>query len=238
MPRTERRPNGSAARTAALLLLPSLCLPSACSPPPPPPGPSIDARQIGLLQEEATKLHQPSRVLFEWRISEQGARFEGQGVARMEPPFRARLDLFLGNGELVVAAALVDDDLRLPVAAPAGIIPPAPLLWASLGVLRPGRLATVLGGEAIDSTRIRLRYRIPQGGEVHYVFRDGVLERGELLRGGRVEETLALERAREGTNLPAVAVYRNLPAFRELEVTVEQVDYVESYPPDTWTFRR
>ncbi len=222
--------------TAGLLL--ALGLLASCAPPAPPPGPTIDARQIGLLQEESTKLERPFRVLFDWRISEQGARFQGQGVARMEPPYRARLDLFLGNGELIVAAALVDDDLRLPVAAPEGIIPPAPLLWATLGVLRPGRLSSLLGGEAIDSTRIRLRYRIPQGGEVHYVFQEGVLERGELLRGGRVEETLALDRAVEGSNLPAVAVYRNLPAFRELEVTVERIDHVESYPPDTWTFRR
>ena len=209
-----------------------------CGAPALPPGPAIDARQIGLLQEESTRLTQPTRVLFSWRISEEGARFDGQGVARMEPPYRSRLDLFLDNGELVVMAALVDDDLRLPVTAPEGIIPPAPLLWAALGVLRPGRLATLIGGEALDSTRVRLRYRIPQGGEVHYVFQDGVLERGELLRGGRVEETLELEPSEVASELPGVATYRNRPAFRELEVRVETIDYVESYPPDIWSFGR
>ena len=210
----------------------------ACAPPAPPPGPAVDAREIGLIQEASTRLTEPTRILFEWRISEEGARFEGRGVARMEPPYRSRLDLFLPNGELVVAAALVDDDLRLPVAAPEGIIPPAPLLWATLGVLRPGRLATLLGGEAIDSTGVRLRYRIAQGGEVHYFFEDGVLERGELLRGGRVEETLVLERQDRDANLPAAATYRNFPAFRELEVRVETIDQVESYPPDIWVFGR
>ena len=216
----------------------SLALVAGCAAPALPPGPAIDARQIGLLQEESTRLTQPTRVLFSWRISEEGARFDGQGVARMEPPYRSRLDLFLDNGELVVMAALVDDDLRLPVTAPEGIIPPAPLLWAALGVLRPGRLATLLGGESVDSTSVRLRYRIPQGGEVHYLFRDGILERGELLRGGRVEETLELEQSGVASELPGVATYRNLPAFRELQVRVETIDHVESYPPDIWSFGR
>ena len=207
----------------------------SCTPPAPPPGPAIDAREIGLLQEESTRLQQPTRVLFDWRINEEGARFNGQGVARMEPPYRSRLDLFLDNGELVAIAALVDDELRLPVATEEVIIPPAPLLWSVLGVMRPGRLSTLLGGEQVDSTRVRLRYRIPQGGEVHYVLAEGVLERAELLRGGRVEETLELEAGDASDELPGQATYRNFPAFRELEVTVEAVDHVESYPPDIWT---
>ena len=57
----------------------------------------------------------------------------------------------------------------------------------------------------------------------------------ELLRGGRVEETLELEQGADGAELPGVATYRNFPAFRELQVRVEAIDHVESYPPDIWT---
>lgn len=207
---------------------------AGCGPPPgPPPGPAIDAREVSLLREQSTQLDAPVRAVFDWRINEGGARFSGQGVARFEPPYRARLDLFLGNGELVVQAALVDDELRLPPGAPEGLVPPAPLLWAALGVFRPGRLSTLLGGEAVDTSAVRLRYRIPQGGEAHFVLDSEQVMEAELLRGGRVEETMEIGPAQD-LDVPGRAVYRNLPAFRELHVEVETVDVVESFPPEIW----
>ena len=50
-------------------------------------------------------------------------------MARIEPPSKARLDLFLDNGEGVLSAALVDDELRLPHGAPEDILPPVELMW-------------------------------------------------------------------------------------------------------------
>ena len=231
-----RRPTVGPARTVmacTILAVPALVLGGCSGPPAPPPGPAIDAREVALLREEATRLQAPFRTVFTWKISEGGARFQGQGVARFEPPYRARLDLFLNNGELVVQAALVDDDLRLPAGAPDGLVPPAPLLWAALGVFRPGRLSTLLGGEAVDSTQVRLRYRIAEGGQAHFVLApDGVVS-AELLRSGRVEETMVV--LPSSGSVPASATYRNLPAFRELEVEVESVQQVESFPPDIWS---
>ncbi len=216
--------------------LATLLLLAACSAPPgPPPGPAIDAREVALLREADTRPLRPIRTVFRWKINEAGARFTGQGVLRMEPPYRARLDLFLDNGELVLQAALVDDELRLPAAAPPGLVPPPPLLWISLGVFRPGRLSRLAGGEAVDSTGVRLRYRIAQGGEAHFTFEGALVTSGELLRGGRVEETLAVNWGAEPEVVPKNTLYRNLSSFRELEIDVEDWDYVESYPPEIWT---
>ena len=58
------------------------------------------------------------RVVFDWRMLDGDARFSGRGVARIEPPYRARLDLFGPGDETVLSAALVDQDVRLPPGSP------------------------------------------------------------------------------------------------------------------------
>ncbi len=204
----------------------------------PPPGPGVDADQVALQQEERTRLEAPTRVLFGWTINEAGARFRGRGVARIEPPYRARLDLFLENGEPIVTAALVDDDLRLPVQAPEGLLPPAPLLWASLGVFRPGATAELLGGEAVGDEATRLRYRLPSGVELHYELARDRIQKAELLRSGEVEESMGLTHTAEVEGLPSEATYRNIAAFRQLAVQAERVQFVEPYPPEIWTVGR
>lgn len=231
---SKREGNGLRAGIAIVGVAAAAVVASCTGSPGPPPGPAIDAREVALLREADTRPLRPMRTVFRWRINEQGARFSGQGVVRMEPPYRARLDLFLENGEAVLQAALVDDDLRIPAQAPPGLIPPAPLLWISLGVFRPGRLSRLVGGEAIDSTGVRLRYRIAAGGEARFEFENGVPISGELLRGGRVEETLRVDWGPDSDVIPSGTLYRNLPSFRELEIEVESVDYVETYPPDIW----
>ncbi len=174
--------------------------------------------------------------MFDWSINEGGARFAGKGVARVEPPYRARLDLFLGNGELVAQSALVDDDLRLPPGTPEGLIPPAPLLWASFGVFKPGLVPRLLGGEATAENTVRLRYDIPGQRELFYWLEDGRISAAEILRDGRTEERVQV--TWEGTDgPPSVANYRNVAAFRELEVEVESIEYVEPFPPEIWSLR-
>ena len=49
------------------------------------------------LETEAVRATAPSaplHILFDWTAREPDARFTGRGVARVEPPYRARLDLF------------------------------------------------------------------------------------------------------------------------------------------------
>jgi hypothetical protein len=228
-----RLSHGSSRRPA--LLVAFLAATSCTGSPGLPPGPTIDAREVALLREADTKPERPLRAVFQWRINEGGARFSGQGVIRMEPPYRARLDLFLNNGEPILQAALVDDELRIPPGAPPGLVPPAPLLWVSLGVFRPGRSSTLVSGATVGSSGISLRYRIAEGGEATFGFTDGRVAGGELLRGGRVEETLSVEWGEEPDVVPKSTLYRNLTAFRELEIEVDSFEFVESYPPDIWS---
>jgi hypothetical protein len=64
--------------------------------------------------ERETPLKEPLQINFRWRLNEARQRHSGIGVARIEPPYRARLDLFTDDLESVVTAVLVDGSLVLP----------------------------------------------------------------------------------------------------------------------------
>ena len=220
------------ARLAPLALLLTICA-SCASPPPPPPPPTIDAQALALRLEARGQLERTERILFEWSIADRDARFRGRGVARLEPPYKARLDLFLGNGETALRAALVGDELRLPPGAPAGIVPPAELLWGTLGVFKPSGDARLRGAEALPDGRTALYYVRPDGIEVRYLIGPTGVQEVERLKQGSVVEQLALG-VPSGGRYPSEATYRNLPEFRELKLTRQAVEQVESYPPDIW----
>ena len=85
--------------------------------------PVPDALGAASVLQDQTRLEDPIRILFVWELNDAGVGVKGRGVARVAPPYRARLDLFLDNGELVIRAALVDGELRLPAGAPNDILP-------------------------------------------------------------------------------------------------------------------
>lgn len=214
---------------ASLVLLPAC----ASSPAAEPPDPAVDAERAALVLEQATRLESPLRIIFDWSLNEQGMRISGRGVTRMEPPYRARLDLFAGNGETVARAGMVGGDLRLPRGTPPGIIPPGPFLWASLGVFRPGEEAELLGGRYVDDGDLQLRYRLSDGDELLFRVRGRQVLEVARLEQGRVLERLTARH--EGDSLlPVEATYRHLGDFRELNVRRDSVARVESYPPDIW----
>jgi hypothetical protein len=86
-------------------------------------------------------------------------RFNGRGVARIEPPYHARLDLFGPRGDTYLSAALVDDQIRLPPGVQAVQLPPPALMWAVLGVVAPPAEA-VLVGTRQDPERAELYYEL------------------------------------------------------------------------------
>lgn len=194
--------------------------------------PVQDPRGAAESLEEATAVRQPTLILFRWRMAEEGLRLSGRGVARVEPPYRARLDLFLENGEAVAVAVLVEDDLRLPVTLPGGLLPPAHLLWGSLGVFRVWPGTEVVGGEELAGGIRQIRMRLAAGDEVRYRFADEAMRSVELLERGSVVKRVELKQ--DGVSVPAEAVYRDLAAFRELVITRESVEHVASFPPDIW----
>jgi len=193
----------------------------------------VQAEETALAMGHRTRLQEPTRAIFAWSLNEAGMRVQGRGVARMEPPYRLRLDLFLENGETLAQAALVGDDIRIPPWTPAEVIPPPPLLWAALGVFRPGVDVPLVGGEALSENEIALRYLLSSEIQLRFKITDGDVEEAELIRDGHVEERVRVVRADTANALPD-ATYRNLRAFRELRITLETVEHVEGFPPDIW----
>ena len=209
-----------------------LILWGCASTPPPPPIPTVDAEQVVLAVERATSLEGAYRLIFDWSATEPDARFQGRGVARIEAPYLARLDLFTDGGESVGATALVEDDVRSARGQLGGLPPPA-LFWAALGVFRPGRSANLQGATRAGDGAFQLTYRYPGGQEVRFHLRENRVDRIDLLRSGRVEEEI---RIRSGGNgrFPIESTYRHLSERRELRITLDTTEHVESFPPDIW----
>ena len=182
---------------------------------------------------EETRLTGPTRIDFTWRLNEAGSRLSGVGVARVEPPYRARLDLFLDSGETVAGAALVDDDLRLPPTTREDVLPPVDLMWGTLGVFRPVEGAELLGGERLADGSARLRYVYPGGEEVRFHLADDRLTALEVVEDGSVVEWVRLERSDDG-RFPRSVTYRNLVDFRELEIRRTEVRAADPFDPEIW----
>lgn len=179
----------------------------------------------------ATAPERPLRVVFSWRALARDARFHGSGAARIEPPYRARLDLFGPNGDGYLSAALVDQELRFPPGTAAVQLPPPGMMWALLGVVAPPAGAE-LRGTRVEPGRTELFYAV-DGGILRYDLRGGRLAAAEW-EGNGARMDVRLDGAAEH-DVPRRALFRDLSAFTELELNLEQVDEVEPYPPDIWT---
>ena len=192
-----------------------------------------DASGEALLAERDTQLGQPSRLTFAWSAQEPDFRGSGVGVARVEPPDRARLDLFLDNGETAAIAALVGDELRIPDALPTELVPPPALLWAALGVFRPGVGAEQLSAGVAEGV-LEADYRLSNGDRARFRLRNRAIVDAALLQRGSVVEQVFVSGRYEQTAYPARATYRNLPDFRELKLELEAVENVDRFPPEIW----
>ena len=137
------------------------------------------------------------------------------------------------NGEAVAIAALVGDELRIPASLPTELVPPPALLWAAFGVFRPGAGAEMVRGRLANGT-MELEYRLPTGDLVRFRLRDRAIVDAELLERGSAVERVFISGLEGETIFPEEAVYRHLPDYRELRLTLESVDYVDSFPPDIW----
>ena len=195
--------------------------------------PVADAETAAMELHGATDLEEPLRIVFAWSLNEAGQRLHGRGVARVEPPYKARLDLFLHNNETVVTAALVDGDLRLPAGAPDDILPPADLLWGVLGVFRPPEGTELLGADHLEGGAMRLRYAYPDGTELHYEVVGGSVRMLEMLDRGQVVQRVRLEPS-AGDRYPVEAVYRNMADYRELTLERESLQAVDPFDSEIW----
>jgi len=221
----------------ALLLVAAFGVTSACaSSEPVEDARPMDAGQLAQNAQRASALDVPYRLVFAWSLNEPGMRLQGQGVARVEPPYRARLDLFARNGERITSAALVDGDLRVPEGMP-GFLPQSTFFWGSLGVFRPHRSMGLAGGSWRRDGLAELRYLPTESSELLVRLAGSRVQEMVRRSNGRAVEELRLDMV-DGERFPREATYRDLSQTRELRLTLESVEHVESYPSDTWTPRR
>jgi len=226
-----RRARSLAARGRWALALVAL---AACGPRRPAViAPIVDADGTAARIQSESGLDEPLQIVFSWQLNEGGQRVQGRGVARVEPPYKARLDLFLNNGETVISAAMVDGDLRLPDGAPADILPPPDLMWGALGVFRPQAETRLLGADLLEGDATRLRYAYDDGTELHYEVAHGSVRTLEVVDRGRVVQRVQLE-PEAGDRYPAEATYRNMADFRELKLERESLRVVGPFDPKIW----
>lgn len=191
-----------------------------------PPRPDL-ARQL----EKATALDRPLRVEFHWTAQEGDARFRGEGVARLQPPYLARLDLFGPRGEGYLSAAVDGAELTLPRGADAGLLPPVALLWTLFGVfLEPERFTL----QATDHDGVTELGYLSDSESLRFSFRGDTLRFAERMVGRGHRETVEITAT--GTfGRPEAVLYRDWSAFRELSIEVVDIDEVAPFPSDIWT---
>jgi len=190
-----------------------------------------DARQTAEGAAELSRLDGPYSLYFDWAATEAGLRMRGQGVARIQPPHHARLDLFTNRGERIAVAALVGDEVRIPPGAP-DILPPHALLWGVLGVFRPGEESELTTGAHRGNDATDLWYRLPEDEELLYRLRNFRIHAMEVRRQGRTQEELRL--VHDGERFPTEATYRDLVRVLELRFTLERVEDASSFPSRIW----
>lgn len=174
----------------------------------------------------------PLRVIFRWTILDGEARFSGDGVARVEDPYRARLDLFGPQGEGYLSAALVGTDLRLP-GEPDRALPPPALIWSVLGVVRPPDDAELVGTRQVGD-ELELHYAVGES-RLLYVLEAARLRLVEWRGAGR---HMIVELGAAVDGMPAAATYRDWSRSTELHMELETVEEVEPYPAEIWTLGR
>lgn len=203
---------------------------AACAPRAPGAGLPVDSALVA----EASAAAGPSvplHVTFDWSLRDPDGRFSGQGVVRIAPPWRARLDLFGPRGEGYLSAVLDEEELVLPPGADAALLPPAAFLWATLGAFRKPGGTTLEVAHRTDG-RVELGFR---GAQEHWRFRltDGQLRHVEWEGPDGGRRTVQLEGS-AAHGMPARGVYRDWLAYRELTLSVITVEQVDGFPDEIW----
>lgn len=196
---------------------------------------TLDARAQGVAEEalQSTMPDNPVQITFDFRLKEADLRFSGRGVARVQPPYRMRIDLFSSRGESLFRAVLVGSELRVPLGVPLDLAPPPALLWAALGVFRPDAEQRLLGGRGSGEGATTLHYRGSETEELRFRLVDGGLTRAEILEGGHLIEEVDLE-LDDSYSTVIETVYRNRALFVELTFTLQSVENVDAFPDEIW----
>jgi hypothetical protein len=190
-----------------------------------PPDQAVEGRAVA-----ATAVRQPLHVVFDWNLTDRDARFNGRGVLRVDPRYRARVDLFGPRGETLAAAIVEGEHMRIVPAGADALLPPPALLWSALGVFRApvdAPLTSTTAAEAgftLGYARDNVRWS--------FRFENDALRSTEWTE-GRARRTVVLTGAAP-QGLPQQAVFRDWTEFRELTLRVTDVEQRTSFDPDVW----
>ena len=164
------------------------------------------------------------RIDFRWEYRDGDLLARGEGVARVAAPDSVRLDLFLDGGLGGGYAIVIGDEIYTPTGDQARrVLPPAPLLWASLGRLAvppsPDTTARVDGGA--------LRADIGRDPTWRATFDSAGLTRLERIQGGRLQEWAARDGAKH-------VRYENPLAQRTLTLDITRTQGVGEFDAAIW----
>lgn len=169
------------------------------------------------------------RIVFRWELVDADLVARGEGAARIAPPDSVRLDFFLGGGVGSGAAILIGDRLTLHEQANdlgRRLVPPPPMLWASLGRLAVGdadRVRAVASAESLQAD-------IGEPVVWRVTFVRDTLARLERVDRDRVLEWV--ERSRDGRTVR----YEHETQRRSLELFITSNSSVGAFDPTIWSF--
>lgn len=165
----------------------------------------------------------PQRFVIQWRYADPDVSMNGDGLVRFAPPDSARLDLFLGGGFGGGKAYLIGDRLDVPGSRMIErFLPPAELLWATLGRL------TVQGGDTlvrVDGDTVRAD--IGHAPRWRAVFAADTLRRLERIDGDRLQEFVVRPDHRE-------VRYEHTAPRRTLTITIIRAEPAAPFDADIW----
>ena len=207
-------------RIAFAALLAAISMASAC----PPRAAPLDG-DLAPARIPAAELPPVRRmVVFTWSYRDRDFSFRGEGVARVAPPDSARFDFFL-NGAFGGGYAILLGDRLLTSGGSAvrNMLPPAPLLWASLGRLTVPAAADTAARVDGDTLRVDI------GREPTWrsTFVGDSLWQVELIDDGRIQQFVS--RAIAGA-----VRYEHTRSGRRLQIAIERVDTVQKHDARIW----
>jgi len=166
------------------------------------------------------------KIVFQWELHDGEMVARGDGVARVASPDSVRMDFFLAGGFGSGAAILIGDSLNVPgPELGRKLVPPRPLLWASLGRFDVPAIADTV--VRVDGTVTRADIGAPTRWRV--TFHGDTLSRLERVEDGRLLEWVERLGAQK-------VQYRNEGARRSLSMTIVSSDAVAAFDPSIWHF--
>jgi hypothetical protein len=185
----------------------------------------------------------PRRTLirFRWRYVDERVSYAGRGTSRMAPPDSLRFDYAGPFGMGAGAAVVLGDSVAWadPAANFQALVPAIPMLWASLGVVRPpGAGAAVFRHEDEGTDWHRAIWRfVEEGDTLDYVLTDGRARQlqAEWRRRGIVVAR-SITQYTAGAPVSARIDFPEGPA--RFDLTVVAVDTLAVFTPALWRGRR